>query len=415
MITILISIFLLYFICFKLSPFPYWKTYFYLWKTLLLNKNSALSIKSRFNQSVFLMRYILFCPLWTFFWYLDEIFYSQYKQLDINPIFITGQPRCGTTFLHRALAADSEHFVAIKHFEWRYPFISLQKFLDFLGLTKIIFQKNYWSKTEAGKLAAKMHPNRLSDWEEDGIFFEECFLHHFFIYLRFPYPEIFEYLDNFPQIPNGVQNHMLNIHRKVIQKMLYYHNGRDKFYLSKEVTSHDKILSVLKMYPNAKFIVNVRSSADFLSSLLPLVRYSTKSKTGIDPLQIPYWESKIIGKMRKDCDLLIDACNNHIKNENQIKVSFKNLMIDVELCIKSIFDFLQIALSSEYHNYLKSLNQNQETRIKGYNNEKRLYKGFHRYDSFVTDIDLTFNFHNYSRKNDKLTEEVPEETKISHG
>ena len=63
--------------------------------------------------------------------------------MNVNPVFIIGQPRSGTTFLHRTLAADNQNFIAIKHYEWRYPFISFQKLMKYSGLWKLLYNKSY--------------------------------------------------------------------------------------------------------------------------------------------------------------------------------------------------------------------------------------------------------------------------------
>ena len=385
---ILLIILLAIYLCgFFFAPFPLWKTYIYLWKAIFTKNYSMINLHARKKQAIFLLKYAIFSPIWTFFWYLDEILYSNYKSIEIKPIFIIGQPRCGTTFLHRTLA-KSNQFVAIKHIEWRYPYIAFQKILKYSGLANIIMHKNYWPTTEAGRVAAKMHPNHLSDWEEEGIFFEECFLHHFFIYFRFPYPDIFEYLDNFQNLPDRIQRQIMHTHRKVIQKMFYLHHGAGKFYLSKEVTSHDKIPYILKLYPEARFIVSLRKSNDFLNSLLPLVKFSTQSKNGIDPMYIPGWENKIIQKMKKDCSILMNISDNHVFQQNQIKVVFSHLITDVKSTINQIFAFLQLDISEEYQTYLSTLHERQKRRNRGYENDKRRFCGFQDYDRFVQKAEL---------------------------
>lgn len=377
----------IYVISFVFSPFPYWKTYFYLWRTIFLNKNDFIGARARIKEALFLIKYVLFCPIWTFFWYADELIYSRYKKVDVQPIFIIGQPRCGTTLLHRTLAADDKNFLAIKHFEWRFPYISFQKAVSLFGLTELFCKINYWPKTDSGKLAAQMHPNRLSDWEEDGIFYEECFLHHFFVFLRFPYPELFSMLDSFASLPHRTQLKILKTHHKVIQKILFLHNAEQKYYLSKEVTSHDKIPLLLGMYPDAKFIINVREANDFLSSLVPLVRYSTMSKIGVDPLHIPGWEELVIQKMRKDCKLLLKACYTHIHKNQQQSISFNKLVTDLKSCIENIYAFLELPMYAEYAAYLCDLHQTQKNRNCGYKNRQKNYSGFHQYDYFVKKAD----------------------------
>lgn len=390
--AVLVVLFLLFYSAgIYYCPFPYWKTYRLLWHNIIFNRNFKLfHLESRFKQSLFLIKYLIFCPLWTVFWYVDEIFYPDYKNIKLKPVFIMGQPRSGTTFLHRTLASDSDNFVALKHFEWRYPFICLQKILNLFPWAKKIMQRNYWADSPAGNIAGKMHPNKLSDWEEDGIFFEECFLHHFFMFLRFPNPNLLSYFDDFPGLPENFQDHMLNIHGKAIKKVLFLNNGQNKFYLSKEVTSHNKFYKLIKLYPDAKFIFSFRHSSEFISSLKALVRYSTLSKTGIDPLEIPYWESTLIERMEKDCKILLDICCNKVKNENQVSIVFKHFTRNLIPSMEYLYNKFDFEFSSSYRNYLKDLNKRQENRDKGYSYQCSSFDGFKEFDDFVDNKNFEF-------------------------
>lgn len=372
------------------SPFPYWPTYLLLWKTLL--KSSAPLVAKR-KQALFLVKAAVMAPLWGLFWLLDELIFPQYRKGKIKPVFIIGQPRCGTTLLHRTLATDTDSFFAIRHIEWRYPFITIQKLLTLFGVDKRLGTKNYWSKSDAGQLAAKMHPNTLADWEEDGIFFEENFLHHLFIFLRFPYPEILPALDDFENLPESARTRMMEAHRKVLQKVLFLQGDGEKYYLSKEVTSHNKITSILKLYPDAKFIIAVRSAETFMSSLMALVRMSTQSKTGVDPVTIPGWEAAMIERMRSDSSLLVSLCHNDIPLEKQIRVSATAFMTQIDAVVHEIYRELGLSISDSYGEHIQLLRAKQRGRNRGYDYERIELEGFEQYDDFVQEIDEYYQSH----------------------
>lgn len=373
-----------------LSPFPYWKTYLLLWKITLFVKPPGITVKAKIKQASFLLKHLFLCPVFTVFWYIDEFFYAEYKKTHPTPVFIIGQPRSGTTFLHRTLANDSATFLAIKHIEWRYPFISIQLLLNKLKITQKISSKNYWPKNAVGEIAAKMHPNLLSDWEEDGIFFEECFLHHFFIFLRFPYPELLPHLDNFDSLPDKVKMRLLKMHQIVVNKMIYLHGGTANYYLSKEVTSHDKIPHLLKLYPSAKIIVCVRESKGFMNSLLPLVKYSTQAKNQIDPKNIIGWDDCIKTRMENDSKLLVTLCNDIIPSEMQTRITYNSFTRNLVETILYIYEELNLEVQPDYLDFLKRSVSRQETRFKGYNNDMTTFSGFEEYDDFVDVIEKNF-------------------------
>ena len=250
---------------------------------------------------------------------------------------------------------------------------------------------DYWPRTEAGKQASLMHPNTLYDWEEDGIFYEECFLHHFFIFLRFPYPNLLPYLDDFPGLPERVQGQMIDIHHKVLQKILYLNGRAGLHYLSKEVTSHNKFMRLMQLYPHAKFIVVARHSADFMGSLSALVRASTHAKTGIDPLLIPGWEAAFIQRMKQDSLLLVDLCNNIIDPKNQIQLSFTGFITDIEKTVSYLYNELGITLTESHIKSLKALIVKQKNRTMGYTYDIHAVEGFENFDNFVNNVDVQFN------------------------
>jgi hypothetical protein len=49
---------------------------------------------------------------------LDDVFYARYKKERVRkPVFIVGNPRSGTTFLHRLMAKDRRNFVTMRFWE----------------------------------------------------------------------------------------------------------------------------------------------------------------------------------------------------------------------------------------------------------------------------------------------------------
>ncbi len=369
-----------------LSPFTYWPTYFILWKRIFLNKEKPFNTLFKIKASYFLIKHLLVTPFLTFFWYLDEILFLGYKKLNINPVFIIGQPRSGTTFLHRTLAKDTKNFFAIRHLEWRYPFISIQLLIKLLKLSSILKKISYWPNNDIGRKAEKMHSNNMLDWEEDGIFYEERILHHFFIFLRFPYPDLLSYLDDFTKLPTNTQNHILKTHKKVIQRIMYLRGGTEQQYLSKEVTSHSKIPKLLELYPNAQFILILRPSADFMSSLLSLIRTSTHVKTGFDPDQIEGWEACILQRMRNDSQYLVNLCKKQISHDKQIRIQFNQFVKDPKTNIQRIYTQLGKRPETSYYHYIDKIAQKQKTRESGYSYQKQKFQGFEQFDDFVSNL-----------------------------
>ena len=380
----LVCVALLYIVGLLLAPFPYWPTYFVLWRAVLFGPGDRLAKR---RQAAFLLRVGAAAPVWTLLWYLDEILYPAYRKQVIDPVFIIGQARCGSTLLHRTLATDEQTFFAVRHIEWRYPFILVQRLIGFLGLDNRLRNANYWPDSKVGKLAAKMHPNTLADWEEDGIFFEENYLHHLFIFLRFPYPELLPYLDGFPELPERAQQKMLRNHEKVLQKVHYLRGPPTRRYLSKEVAGHTKIPALIRQYPQARFIVITRSANNFMASLMALLRASTESKTGVDPKTIPDWEETMVRRMREDCRRLVALCQETIPLDRQVRVSATHFIANIHASVVEVYRELGLRVCDDFAAYLRRQQEGQNERQRGYDYASLVLQGFEEYDVFVRGIE----------------------------
>lgn len=366
-----------------LAPFPHWPSYFALWRSVL---RGAAPLGMRARQAWFLLKVGAVAPLRTFLWYLDELLYPDYRARAVRPVFIIGQPRCGTTLLHRTMAEDTRTFFAVRHYEWRYPFIALQKAIRLLGLERWLGRRSYWPRSPEGRLAARMHANLLSDWEEDGILFEEAFLHHFFIFLRFPDPQLLPHVDGFTALPPRTRKHFLDIHQRVIQKVQYLRGPEPRIFLSKEVTSHDKLPSLLEKYPDGQYIVITRKANSFMASLQGLMQASTLVKTSVNPITIAGWRDAFVDRMREDSRRLVDLCRHTIPASNQLLVPSDHFVREVASTVRGLYGRLALPMSPEFAAHLDRTQEASLQRDRGYNYDEVSVDGFEYYDSFVDEI-----------------------------
>lgn len=365
------------------TRFPHWPSLLLLGQCTIQGRMPLIAKK---EQAQYLLLQIVLAPFRGAASLIDELLFYKYKRVQIEPIFIIGEPRCGSTLLHRTMALSGHH-LAIRHYEWRYPFVVIQKLFQWLNLDKAFANISYWPQGKAGSEAAKMHPDRLSDWEEDGIFFEECFCHHFFIFLRFPYERVLRHASNFDSLANGQKKVFMKEHRKAIQKIAYYQGYSHISYLSKEVVSHEMVPHLLAEYPKAHFVITVRKSGEFLSSLIPLARASTMAKNaGYDPSGDPRWQQLILERIGRDCRLLVGLCHQEIPMERQYRLPAVKLFADIPGTIADLYQWLGIDLTADYRAYLLALASNQTTRERGYVYKSQQFDGFAAYDQFVDEL-----------------------------
>lgn len=374
---ICIILLLLIVVSYLIAPFPSYRSYFLLWKKVLFDKQPHVTFRIKSTLILKLIRYALLCPIYTLLWYIEELVFYKYKHLVIQPVFIIGVPRSGTTVLHRALAADEEHFFAIKHIEWRFPFITIQWLINKLHLSTMNW--NHWSSSEAGKKASEMHPQTLFDWEEDGEFFRERFLHHMSVVIRFPYCDLLPFMDNFETLPKKEQDQMMAIYKKTIQKIMFL-KGENKLFLSKEALDRSYLNALTTLFPDARFIVNIRPSSEFVSSFLELIRVNTLSQIGIDTFLIDGFKEGYTQIMRTNCLRVV----KFIKSHECLLLHFKDIKEDPRAVIRQIYNYLNIDISPSYQQALDALVKPIEA---NYNYPLDTYTGFEEYDRIATSIE----------------------------
>ena len=109
-----------------------------------------------------------------FFYILDELFYSNYKNVAIkNPVFIVSNPRNGTTHLHKLLSLDKQ-FNSLLLYQTILPSVSFIRFITFLNTVDYTLGSPF-TKLFSGtsnlffKAWDKIHKIDFSKEEEDEV------------------------------------------------------------------------------------------------------------------------------------------------------------------------------------------------------------------------------------------------------
>jgi len=197
-----------------------------------------------------------------------------------------------------------------------------------------------------------------------------------------------DYLDAFEQLQQQDRELIMQTHREVIQKIMFL-RGSSKLYLSKEVTSHTKLNTILAMYPTARFIINLRRSNEFIGSLLRLIQVSTLCKTGVDMYAgKSKFKSLLIKRMQNDCSMLFDfvehrGYDNIPSKPLLICLAYSLLIEDPITSIQYVYQKLKLKMSPVYLKKLQSVQQKQYNRERGYNYEKEQTEGFDQFNALV--------------------------------
>ena len=211
----------------------------------------------------------------------DDIFYKGYKQQKLaQPVFIIGNPRSGTTFLHRLLARDERNFSYIRMWEVIFaPSIAQRKlFWFFQKLDNALggkFQGWLLDQEKKTWLSNPIHKIGLLEPEEDeSILFSMW--ETIFTSVVFPHPELVRNYALFDkQMPLFRRRKIMQFYRSCLRRHLFARNSNKKF-LSKNPTFSPKIGSLYEFFPDAKIIYLVRNPLDTIPSIISWMSYQWK-------------------------------------------------------------------------------------------------------------------------------------------
>ncbi len=235
------------------------------------------------KRITFLFIFYTVWPVWSLFtWFclfLDDLFFPAYKQQPVEkPLFILGNFRSGSTFLHRLLSRDSAMFTSLRTWDiFLMPSITQRKLFRFLAKIDHIFGSPLVNSLKGidqrslGKV--RIHKISLFDPEED----ENILLHAwstFFVSFLFPF------LDDLPPyqffddaLPSAEKKRIMGFYRACIQRHLYATGGKQHF-VSKSPASSAKIETLLEFFPDARILYLVRNPLDMLPSTISWLSYA---------------------------------------------------------------------------------------------------------------------------------------------
>lgn len=292
-------------------------------------------------------------------WWLDSIVFRRFKRQVIDrPIFIVGNPRSGTTFLHRFLAEQGD-VVGFRLYEMLVPSLTgralIRPLLPILGALN------------PGKHhVAAAHETSLDALETDDAaiflrFFDGVFLYAYFLCWDDPDPShMFEQLE--PGSPQTQRD--LDFYEQCLKRNLH-RSGKSRV-LGKLFTFPPRVDDVLRRFPDAKLIYMVRDPAQTLPSGLSLVTGVQEQAFQISRLPEPT-RARFIARLSKGLSLLLSRFVSsyragEIPAENLLIVRYPDLMRDFEGTMARVLEFAELDASPEFRQRIRETAQRQRSR-----------------------------------------------------
>ena len=208
---------------------------------------------------------------------IDDLVFHAYRTCEfVNPVFIVGGFRTGSTTLHRVLALDEERYVSPRFLELCLPFIWMHYWFDAVEWfdkktgAGITFRLERALQAWAGPDVMARHPMSLKIAEECDAMFSTVYWSGYYAILLCPLAESWEGFGGITNFSEGEKAFMASQYRRCMQKVLF-RRGNDRTLLSK---SHliDCMDMWAKEFPGAKFIDIIRHPRDVVPSWVALAQ-----------------------------------------------------------------------------------------------------------------------------------------------
>jgi len=264
----------------------FWRTFY---RSFFSSKNTPARLTRK--RTIFLTLFYLVWPIGSLFhWFcflLDDILFPGHKtQVIEKPLFIIGNLRSGSTFLHRLLSRDTETFTSLTTWDiYLTPSVTQKKITQLasrldnkLGGHLHRFLHAFDRRT-LGKF--KIHPISFFQPEED----ENILLHiwdSFWVSFLFPFMDELPNYQHFDEaIPAKRKREIMAFYKSMLQRHMYA-TGK-KYYTAKAPAFSAKIETLLEFFPDARIIYLARNPLDMLPSTVSWINYARRVFT--DPLE----------------------------------------------------------------------------------------------------------------------------------
>ena len=300
----------------------------------------------------------------TLFLALDKVFYHSLRTRKLtDPIVIVGNPRSGTTFLHRYLI-NMEIGSGAQLWQLIYPSIIMQRLIKpALPLLELISPARHHSTAA--------HQTSLRSIETDDV---SLFFRHFdgfFLYgflLSFADEDLFDWFD--PKIRNTNKRDFHWFETIWLRTMI---SSKKEPIIGKLFSLSTNLPAFMKRFPDSKIIYMVRDPLNVLPSGLSLV-------TGVLDKRFGFWSlpeekrNQYIGRLYAALVELLkrfhdDWVNGRIEKSRIFIVRYDQMMNNFEDVMSGIFKFTGFEPSDNLIDDVKKTAINQ-----------RQYKSMHAYD-----------------------------------
>ena len=256
------------------------------WRTAYRSFFAAKHTPARLTRKrlIFLLMFYLVWPLGSlmhwFCFFLDDLLFPGHKTQAVEkPLFILGNLRSGSTFLHRLLSRDTETFTSLTIWDiYLTPSVTQKKVTQFFSrldkklggpLHRLLYA---FDRRTLGQF--KIHRISFFQPEED-----ENILFHIWDSLWVSF--LFPFMDEFPNyhhfdeaLSPARKRRIMGFYKSMLQRHMYA-TGK-KYFVAKNPAFSPKIETLLEFFPDARIIYLARNPLDMLPSTVSWINYARR-------------------------------------------------------------------------------------------------------------------------------------------
>lgn len=325
-------------------------------KIIYLNCVKHFGVK-RFLITVVSIIIIFFIGFTTiFFRVLDEIFFPSFKKTIIKqPVFILGNPRSGTTFLHRLLCLDGQRYTAMKLYHTIIPAVSFYKLVDiFVFIDDKIGKPGYaltkWLDNLFFSKWQNIHPTGFNKTEEDEGFYIFTFL-TVAVCLLCPYMEHFKYLTVIDNLDEKTKKKLKSYYKSSI-KRLVYSCDQSKILLNKNVISTGRLNLMLEIFPDARLVYLVRNPKETIPSFVSM--FSVTWPFLSPELKHNKQAYKALGQVAMEFYKHFHTQKEKINKANLFILTYNEFIKSPKASVLKIYEYYNLHLSEDFMTNLEA-------------------------------------------------------------
>lgn len=288
---------------------------------------------------------------------LDKALFPFQEVKVSRPVFIVGNARSGTTFMHRLMCRDEARFTYFKAWELFFPSLIQKKLIRGLGrfdeaaLGGALYRGLQRFEDRAFARFRKLHPLSLTGSEED----ETAMVHVFsspFICVLFPYLAADElgHLQFFDRRPEAERHELMGFYEQLVQRQLYL-DGGERALCSKNPLFSSKLRSLMERFPDARFVYMARNPYESIPSVQSMLWNMWTSAWCDTPKDGD--AVRLLGEVSLDVYRYALEVLDGLPPDRFVTVRYDDLVADPKGTIEGVYARLGMDISPEYQAILE--------------------------------------------------------------